>query len=146
MAYTKQYSKTTWVNNEAPAINATNLNKIEEGIDNVDTELVSQDSRISNLEANEVDATGIDAGYVPTADGQDGWSWQEQGTPTVVTLASEMTNTDKLYLYEGSESGYSAGYLYYYDRTNEIWVRGSHYGSVEPNVTYSNGTVRLQWS
>ena len=78
MAYTKQYSKTTWVNNEAPAINATNLNKIEEGIDNVDTELVSQDSRISNLEANEVDATGIDAGYVPTADGQDGWDWAAQ--------------------------------------------------------------------
>ena len=77
MAYTKQYSKTNWVNNQAPAINATNLNKIEEGIDNVDTELVSQDSRISNLEANEVDATGIDAGYVPTADGQDGWSWGE---------------------------------------------------------------------
>ena len=91
-------------------------------------------------------ATDVPAGYVPTADGQDGWSWEEQGTPTVVTLASEMTNTDKLYLYEGSESGYSAGYLYYYDRTNEIWVRGSHYGSVEPNVTYSNGTVRLQWS
>ena len=40
MAYTKQYSKTTWVNNEAPPINASNLNKIEEGIDNVDSGLV----------------------------------------------------------------------------------------------------------
>ena len=27
-----QYTKTTWVNNQAPSINATNLNKIEQGI------------------------------------------------------------------------------------------------------------------
>ena len=105
MAYTKQYSKTTWVNNEAPAINATNLNKIEEGIDNVDTELVSQDSRISNLEANEVDATGIDAGYVPTADGQDGWSWEAQGETVEIYVdgTSLVINTQ---LINGNEVSY----------------------------------------
>ena len=27
------YTKTVWVNNKAPAINATNLNKIEQGIE-----------------------------------------------------------------------------------------------------------------
>lgn len=60
MAYTKQYSKTTWVNNQAPAINATNLNKIEEGIDNVDSGLVEVEQnltvRMDALE-DEVDAT-----------------------------------------------------------------------------------------
>lgn len=78
MAYTKQYSKTNWVDTRAPAINASNLNKIEDGIDGVDTELVSQDSRISILEANEVDAAGIAPGYVPVANGGGGWYWGEQ--------------------------------------------------------------------
>lgn len=134
MAYTKKYSKTTWVNNQAPAINADNLNKIENGIDEIDGALV------------DMNPTGIPSGYVPTSDGNDGWSWEAQSTPNVVTLASEMTDTKKLYLYQGSESGYSAGYLYYYDKTNEVWARGSYYGNVEPNVSYSDGTVRLQWS
>lgn len=36
------YTKTTWVNNQAPAINADNLNKIEDGIFN-------NDAAVSNL-------------------------------------------------------------------------------------------------
>lgn len=101
MAYTKQYSKTTWVNNQAPAINATNLNKIEEGIDNVDSGLVEVEQNLTErmdaledevdaLDAAKVDATGITAGYVPTADGADGWSWAAQsgsGIPTNVRQA-----------------------------------------------------------
>ena len=35
------YTKTTWVNDQAPAINATNLNKIETGIFNNDSMLTS---------------------------------------------------------------------------------------------------------
>lgn len=127
MAYTKQYSKTTWQNNQAPAINATNLNKIEEGIDNVDSGLVEVEQTLT-VRMDELETL------------------VSQGHPTIVETVAEMTDEDALYLYLGSESGYSAGYLYYYDTTNGVWVRGSYYGSVEPNVTYSNGTVRLQWS
>lgn len=35
------YTKTVWVNNEKPAINADNLNKIEQGIEDVQTEMTS---------------------------------------------------------------------------------------------------------
>lgn len=48
------------------------------------------------------------------------------GQPTPVTLASEMTDTTKLYLYVGSEDGYSNGHFYYYNGTS--WVSGGKYG------------------
>lgn len=78
------YTKTNWTNDRAPAINATNLNKIENGIS-------SNDTRITALEANEVDATGVTSGYVPTANGNNGWTWQAQqgggGGGSTVTVA-----------------------------------------------------------
>ena len=36
------------------------------------------EDEVDALDAAKVDATGVDAGYVPTADGQDGWSWEAQ--------------------------------------------------------------------
>lgn len=47
------YTKTTWVNNAAPAINATNLNKIENGIATNDTAI----GDISQLETTATDLT-----------------------------------------------------------------------------------------
>lgn len=35
------YTKTEWVNDSVPAINATNLNKIEQGIKDIDTEVTN---------------------------------------------------------------------------------------------------------
>ena len=50
MAYTKQYTKTTWVNNSPPAINANNLNNIEDGIDAVDTGLAAVSGDVEDVE------------------------------------------------------------------------------------------------
>lgn len=109
MAYTKQYSKTTWVNNEAPPINASNLNKIEEGIDNVDSGLVEVEQTLTvRMDALE--------------------TLVSQGHPTVVETVAEMTDEDALYLYVGNESGYSAGYLYYY--ADGAWTKGTYYGDI----------------
>ena len=43
------YTKTVWVNNQAPAINADNLNKIEEGIFNNDAAITNTNSTVANL-------------------------------------------------------------------------------------------------
>lgn len=45
--------------------------------------------------------------------------------PVSVTTAAEMTDHSKIYLYIGSESGYSSGHWYYWDGTN--WVDGGAY-------------------
>lgn len=52
------YSKTTWVNNTTP-INSTNLNHIEDGIEDVDT-------RVSDIESGNLDSrvTDIEENYV----------------------------------------------------------------------------------
>ena len=52
------YTKTAWVNNTTP-INATNLNHIEDGIEDVDTrvgdiESGNLDSRVTDIEENYV--------------------------------------------------------------------------------------------
>jgi hypothetical protein len=46
------YTKTVWVNSSAPAINATNLNKIEDGIFNNDAAITTASGTVSTLTTN----------------------------------------------------------------------------------------------
>lgn len=49
------------------------------------------------------------------------------GTPLVANTASKMTDTNKIYVYTGSESGYVNGNWYYYE--NQSWVSGGVYNA-----------------
>lgn len=49
------------------------------------------------------------------------------GAPLVAATAASMTNTNKIYVYTGSETGYTNGNWYYYDGTT--WVSGGVYNS-----------------
>lgn len=55
------------------------------------------------------------------------------GTPIAVETAAEMTDTKLLYLYTGTETGYSSGHWYYYDGTK--WADGGPYGNAELDTT-----------
>lgn len=57
------------------------------------------------------------------------------GGPNVANTASEMTDTSKVYVYTGSETGYTAGNWYYYN--GSAWVSGGVYqaAAVETNTT-----------
>jgi len=58
------------------------------------------------------------------------------GAPAVATLASEMTDEGKVYLYAGSESGYTNGHWYYYN--GSAWTDGGKYGgTVDATLTMS---------
>lgn len=48
------------------------------------------------------------------------------GAPVIVNSVSAMTDTSKIYLYTGSEAGYTAGDWYYWD--GAAWVSGGVYG------------------
>lgn len=52
------------------------------------------------------------------------------GTPNMVTSSSQMTDTDKVYVYIGSEAGWSSGHWYYYDEGTSSWADGGVYNSV----------------
>lgn len=54
------------------------------------------------------------------------------GSPFVANTAASMTNTDRVYVYTGSESGYTAGNWYYYD--GSAWVSGGVYNSAGMNT------------
>ena len=50
------------------------------------------------------------------------------GTPLVAATAAAMTDTTKIYVYTGSETGYTAGNWYYYN--GSAWTSGGVYNSV----------------
>jgi glycerophosphoryl diester phosphodiesterase len=50
------------------------------------------------------------------------------GSPLKASTVAQMTDTNKIYVYTGSESGYTAGNWYYYNGT--AWVSGGVYNSV----------------
>jgi hypothetical protein len=50
------------------------------------------------------------------------------GSPLVAEVASDMENRTRIYVYVGSETGYTAGNWYYYDGYD--WVSGGVYNSV----------------
>lgn len=50
------------------------------------------------------------------------------GAPLVASTAAEMTDEDKIYVYTGSETGYTAGNWYYND--GSAWVSGGVYNAV----------------
>ena len=51
----------------------------------------------------------------------------EIGAPLVAATAAAMTDTDKIYVYVGDETGYTNGNWYYYDGT--AWASGGIYNS-----------------
>lgn len=50
------------------------------------------------------------------------------GQPRVVKTSSGMTDNEKIYLYLGSETGYTYGHMYYYDSDSSHWVDSGLYG------------------
>ena len=50
------------------------------------------------------------------------------GTPIPVSLAAEMTDPETIYVYTGSETGYTYGYWYYYNDAEQEWQEGRQYG------------------
>jgi len=52
------------------------------------------------------------------------------GTPNMVTSSSQMTDTNKVYVYMGSEAGWNSGHWYYYDEGTSSWADGGVYNSV----------------
>jgi len=62
------------------------------------------------------------------------------GSPATASTVAEMTDTSAVYLYTGSETGYTAGDWYYY--RGGVWIRGGTYGAAaiddELSITSTN--------
>ena len=111
------FSKLTWENLPArtTALSATNLNRIENGI------------------ADSVN--GVNSNSHSIAELQTRISQIANGSPTPVATAAEMTDESAVYLYTGSETGYTAGNWYYYNGT--AWTSGGTYGGAVTDTTLS---------
>ena len=61
------------------------------------------------------------------------------GSPTPVETVAEMTDESAVYLYTGSETGYTAGNWYYYNGT--AWTSGGTYGGATTSTTFNQHGV-----
>ena len=61
------------------------------------------------------------------------------GSPDPVATVAEMTDESAVYLYTGSETGYTAGNWYYYDGT--AWTSGGTYGGAVTSKTFNQHDV-----
>ena len=52
------------------------------------------------------------------------------GSPLVAPTVADMTEQNRVYVYTGSEVGYTAGDWYYYDEGTSVWVDGGVYNAV----------------
>lgn len=79
-----------------------------------------------NVGEEKYESTGVGAGVKP---------------PTVVTQASQMTNHGYIYIYNGSEPGYTAGYWYYWNGT--AWTVGGAYqvAATDPTLSVSGAAA-----
>lgn len=63
------------------------------------------------------------------------------GTPLTAETASGMTDRNKIYVYTGSETGYTNGNWYYFDTAQNKWVSGGAYNSAaidtDDTLTYA---------
>lgn len=111
------FSKLTWENLPArtTALSATNLNRIENGIND--------------------SVNGVNANNHSIAELQTRISQIANGSPTPVSTVAEMTDESAVYLYTGSETGYTAGNWYFWNGT--AWTSGGTYGGAVTDTTLS---------
>lgn len=61
------------------------------------------------------------------------------GSPLVVDAVADMTDQTAVYLYSGSESGYTAGNFYFWN--GSAWVSGGTYGNPTVDAAFSDSSV-----
>lgn len=113
------YITTNWQNSPSTntPINAANLNHMEQGIYDATNAAAEANSK---ADANKAQLNALQAR-------------EEAAT------AADMTNTSKVYIYTGSEAGYTFGDWYYYN--GSAWVSGGAYNSTAVNT---DTTLSLQ--
>lgn len=61
------------------------------------------------------------------------------GSPLVANTVSEMTNTNRIYVYTGSEAGYNSGHWYYWN--GSAWTDGGAYNSAAADDAMSDSST-----
>ena len=101
---------TTYVNKAGAAFLATEGQALKSEVASIKTRAESNTSAITALD------TRVN-GLIGSA------------TPTPVATAAQTTDTSIIYVYTGSETGYTPGDWYYYDSSSFSWKSGGEYGA-----------------
>ena len=102
--------------------------RVEVAIDEAEAALAQAQQAVTSAETAAQNAqTAEDNAEAAAASAQ-----TRYGSPLVATTADEMTDENRVYVYTGSETGYTAGNWYYYD--GSAWVSGGVYNGTAINT------------
>lgn len=109
------------VNDSMDYLYEKGVDNVAEGVQQVDAKADAIDNKaIKN--ADDIAAVNTRVDYLQSC----------VGTPLVAATVAGMTDHDKIYVYTGSEAGYTAGDWYYWD--GAAWTDGGVYNSVAFNT------------
>ena len=102
------------------------VEQITEDIEGIQTDLNGVKGDIGDLEDLETEDKSSLVNAINEARGSGGGG-SGSGGIAVVSLASEMIDTSSVYLYNGTETGYTAGHWYFYNTGTSAWTDGGQY-------------------
>lgn len=112
---------------------AQHIEDAEDAVEQITTDIEGIQSDISDVNGNIGDLEDLETedksslvGAINEARGTGGGG-SGSGGIAVVSLASEMTDTSSVYLYNGTETGYTAGHWYFYNTGTSAWTDGGQY-------------------
>ena len=130
--------------------NAVANKKVTAAISGIQADITGLNERLAQVPFSDVGAESdmTDTAKIYRYDGAlwfyDGTEWAKVGTGSgaggavVVTEAADMVDHSLIYLYEGTETGYTAGHFYYYN--GSAWIDGGLYYVGKDGKNGTNGT------
>ena len=104
---------------------SSQISDISQTVTGLDTRITANATGITNEATARANADTVLGNKITALQGA-------VGSPLVATTASAMTDTSKIYVYTGSETGYTNGNWYYYNGSE--WTSGGVYNAVAINT------------
>ena len=119
------------------------VDNLQDSLDAIDAKTETEKTEIATLGQEYVDSASQKVGEANTILTA---IRNEYGYPFTATTVADMTDTTKIYVYTGSETGYTNGNWYYYD--GSAWVSGGIYNAVafttDTTLTVSSAAADAQ--
>ena len=127
------------------------VDNLQDSLDAIDAKTETEKTELNDYtEAKKTEITTLGQGYVDSASQKVDEAntilaaiRNEYGYPFTAATAADMTDTTKIYVYTGSETGYTNGDWYYYN--GSAWVSGGVYNATafdtDPTLTISGAAA-----
>lgn len=108
---------------------ADDINELQDAVTEVDGNVSSLGNQVTGIGNNIGDLSNLETADQTSLVAAINEANQNGGAGGIVVVdtVAEMVDTGRVYLYNGTESGYTSGHWYYYDTDSSAWTDGGEY-------------------